>query len=217
MPARQSRTFLRRIKRRKFGELLLGQGTITQEQLDEALSLQKKDGGLLGEIMVQKGFISENEVARSLSTQYGLPVLRTREYEVDKEVLDKFSPQFLYVNLILPLGKIADLLLVAVCDLPPDSVIRELEEISQCEVVFYVSSVNDISDALTRYVPMSDDDLEEFASLRRKRGQKEATTQVSEQSSEEPVLTGESVFAELDNAWENIFDEAEQNLKKGGA
>jgi len=216
MPTRQTRTFLRRIKRRKFGELLLGQGTITQEQLDEALSLQKKEGGLLGEIMIQKGFISENEVARSLSTQYGLPVLRTREYEVDKEVLDRFSPQFLYVNMLLPLGRIADLLLVVVCDLPPDSVIRELEEISKCEVVFYVSSVTDISDALNRYVPMSDDELEEFASLRRKRSQTESTAPASDKGSEEPVLTGDGVFAELDNAWENIFDEAEQNLKKGG-
>ena len=39
------------MKRRKFGELLLSQGVISREQLDDALEIQKKDGGLLGEIM----------------------------------------------------------------------------------------------------------------------------------------------------------------------
>jgi len=220
------------MKRRKFGELLLSQGVISREQLDDALEIQKKDGGLLGEIMVQKGFISENEIVRSLSTQYGLPVLRIRDYDVDKELIGAFPTELLYINMILPLSSLADLLLVTVADLPDDETIRGLEERGQREVVFYLSSATDIRATLTKLVPVSDDDHTRFASLRRKKGGKKGPVKTTETTSEEKPVpveasgpsaakqkgggTDESLFGELDNAWESIFDEAEQNLKQDG-
>ena len=207
--SKKKRTFLCRIKRRKFGELLLSQGSITPEQLEEALELQQRDGGLLGEIMVLKGFISKNEIVRSLSMQYGLPVLRLRNYHVDKDLVARFKPELLYVNLVLPLSKIGDLLLVTAADLPDDSTIAALEEEGPFEVVFYVSSTTDISEALAKYVPVSEDLADEFVSRRRHKGVLPAE-RVEEEPEEQPV------FGELDNSWESIFDQAEQNVKQGG-
>lgn len=213
---RQTHTFLRRIKRRKFGELLLSQGTITPEQLEEALTLQRRDGGLLGEIMVHRGFISENEVVRSLSTQYGLPVLRISDYEVDKDVVARFPAKLLYVNLILPLSEIADLILVTVADLPEEPVIEEIEKESGREVVFFVSSTTDIGAALARYAPLSEEEMEGYVSLRRRRGNKDTSAAANDGETGGAAVEERGLFSELDNAWENIFDEAEQNLKKEG-
>ena len=228
--SKTNRTFLRRIKRRKFGELLLSQGSITPEQLEEALSLQHRDGGLLGEIMVSQGFITENEVVRSLSTQYGLPVLRVNDYEVDKDLVLRFPPELLYVNLILPLCEIGDLLLATVADLPDPEVIGALESMDNLEVVFYVSSNTDIGDALKRFVPVKDDQLQSFLSARRRKGipltaqQKkpsapkafDGSKPAGAASSIQEEVAGSKVFSEIDNAWESIFDEAEQNLRQEG-
>jgi type IV pilus assembly protein PilB len=41
------------------GELLIEGKEITQEQLDEALRIQKKDGDLLGAILVNLGYLDE--------------------------------------------------------------------------------------------------------------------------------------------------------------
>jgi hypothetical protein len=221
--SKQSRTFFRRVRRRKFGELLLSQGVISSEQLNEALELQRRDGGLLGEIMVHKGFISENEIVRSLSTQYGMPVLRVADFDVDKDLVGAFSPRLLYVSLVLPLCSMADVLLVTVADLPDDGSVKKLEEAAEREIVYYLSSSSDILAALARFAPVSDDDLQRFTSLRRRRcGVARPSRAESSESEESADADGgdaqeqQTIFSEIDNAWESIFDEAESNIKREG-
>jgi type IV pilus assembly protein PilB len=41
------------------GELLIEGGEITHEQLNEALKIQKKDGDLLGAILVKLGYLDD--------------------------------------------------------------------------------------------------------------------------------------------------------------
>jgi hypothetical protein len=165
---RRERVFLRRTKRQKFGELLLTNGSISPEQLEEALQAQQQGGGLLGDILLEKGFITETEIVRALSTQYGLPVLRGKDYEINKDVIERYPVDFLYSNLLLPFDKIGDLILVLVCDLPGDEAIAVLEK-DEFEVVFYVSSQNDIQAALAQYVPVTDEERRQYLSMRRKR------------------------------------------------
>jgi type IV pilus assembly protein PilB len=51
------------------GEMLLENGEITRQHLDEALEIQKKDGGLLGIILVNLGFINEQSLVKYLAIQ----------------------------------------------------------------------------------------------------------------------------------------------------
>ncbi len=57
----------------KIGEILIHQKSITQEDLELALWLQKHWGGLLGRILVSRGFVPEAELVAALSTQLGVP------------------------------------------------------------------------------------------------------------------------------------------------
>ncbi|HOK02020.1 MAG TPA: hypothetical protein PKX79_08080 [Spirochaetota bacterium] len=51
------------------GEILLENGVITREQLDKALKTQKEEGGLIGIILVQQGAISEQTLVEYLALQ----------------------------------------------------------------------------------------------------------------------------------------------------
>ncbi len=51
------------------GEILLEKGEITQEQLDKALEVQKNEGGLIGIILVNQGSISEQVLVKYLALQ----------------------------------------------------------------------------------------------------------------------------------------------------
>lgn len=51
------------------GDLLVEHGEITQGQLDEALEIQKKEGGLIGIILVNLGHINEQSLVKYLSIQ----------------------------------------------------------------------------------------------------------------------------------------------------
>ena len=51
------------------GEMLLENGEISRQQLDEALEVQKTEGGLLGIILVNLGFINEQSLVKYLAIQ----------------------------------------------------------------------------------------------------------------------------------------------------
>ena len=51
------------------GELLIEGKEITQEQLDEALRIQKKDGDLLGAILVNLGYLDDGVLLEFLRMQ----------------------------------------------------------------------------------------------------------------------------------------------------
>ncbi len=57
----------------KLGELLLYSGKVTKEQLNNALGKQKKDGRKIGEILVEEGCITSNDIIEVLEFQLGIP------------------------------------------------------------------------------------------------------------------------------------------------
>src|SRR2546428_11141 len=58
---------------RRFGDLLVSDGLITQPQIDQALSEQKRTGEKLGEILVRLRLITEDRLGHFLSRHYGIP------------------------------------------------------------------------------------------------------------------------------------------------
>lgn len=52
------------------GEILVEAGEITAEQLQEALDFQKENGGLLGEILVGLGYIQDEDLKKHLKDQW---------------------------------------------------------------------------------------------------------------------------------------------------
>ncbi len=59
-------------KRMKIGEILLSQGYITEEQLEQSLEEQKRTGISLGTVLVNMGAISEDDLTSVLGTQIAL-------------------------------------------------------------------------------------------------------------------------------------------------
>ena len=51
------------------GELLVQKNEITREQLDKAMEVQAKDGGLIGIILIAQGAITESTLVSYLSLQ----------------------------------------------------------------------------------------------------------------------------------------------------
>src|SRR2546429_9602156 len=68
------------------GALLLEKGLLTVEQLDAALAERQQNGGLLGETLVKLGFIFEDELARVLAEQVGVPFVNLDTIPVDVTV-----------------------------------------------------------------------------------------------------------------------------------
>ena len=66
---------------RPLGSLLADEGLLTREELEHALGEQERTGRLLGEILVDKGYVSGWTLTRVLAQQHGVDLHATREIE----------------------------------------------------------------------------------------------------------------------------------------
>ncbi|GAB4175768.1 MAG: response regulator [Geothermobacteraceae bacterium] len=62
--------------RKKFGEILVDAGVLTERVLQQALEVQKQTGKHLGQILEERGIITERDVAVVLARQFGLKTVR---------------------------------------------------------------------------------------------------------------------------------------------
>ncbi len=74
------------MKYTRLGDLLVGNGTITQQQLQQALELQKHNGKRLGDILRDNHIITENQVIEALMTQLGLEFIDLNAYTIGSEM-----------------------------------------------------------------------------------------------------------------------------------
>ena len=68
--------------KKRIGELLLQYTSLTQDQLDEALNIQKEENLLLGEILLSKNFIHPHDITKVICHQIDIPYLT--ELKVDE-------------------------------------------------------------------------------------------------------------------------------------
>jgi hypothetical protein len=206
-----------RIRRKLFGEILVSDGLVSKEQLDEALQLQKSTGEFLGSILLELGHITETDIVRTLSVQYQLPFLRPSLYDLDRKLIQKFRPEFLHLHKLLPLDQIGNLLLLVVTDIPSEEVVEEIQEVCQSNLAIYIGSISEVDQVLKDSAPVGE---EEEANIRRHRKGAEHSAPSSHKagdSSRDLGRGGEKEIAlSLDTSWESIFDEAEGNVKGEG-
>jgi general secretion pathway protein E len=63
----------------RLGELLVSRGLVSEQELADALAMQALIGGLLGQLLIRIGALSENDLNQLLSEQLGLKVLDNEE------------------------------------------------------------------------------------------------------------------------------------------
>src|SRR5216110_3425419 len=99
------------------GEIMLAQGTVTREKLDEALAAQAERGGRLGEVLVSLKACSEEQVLKALAAQLELPYqMRVAPDEISQDLIGKVPINFAKQARLMPLRMEDDHVVVAVAD-----------------------------------------------------------------------------------------------------
>jgi type IV pilus assembly protein PilB len=100
----------------KLGQLLIASSIISEDQLKQALNVQKKEGGRLGTNLIKLGFVDEDGLVSFLSKQYGVPSINLSEYKVDTNVLKLIPSDMAKKYLIMPVARVGATLTIAMAD-----------------------------------------------------------------------------------------------------
>jgi len=97
----------------RLGEMLIARGIISEEQLEEALREQQVTAERLGTILVTRGYVGEVELVRILAEHFGLDFVDLEERPIDPSAVQLVKESFARYHQLLPIGTEDDQLLVA--------------------------------------------------------------------------------------------------------
>lgn len=103
--------------RKKIGEILVGWGVVTQDQIDKGMQKAKADGKRLGEALVEMGACKEDQVAKALANQFGMEFVDLGAPGIaDKLDLKLIPDDLIKKHLILPMSKSGNRLTLVIHD-----------------------------------------------------------------------------------------------------
>ncbi len=143
--------------RLQLGQQLLNAGIVKPEQLEQALHIQESDGNklLLGEVLVQQGFCTEEQIMESLARGYGLPFARINPHIADPRVVDVLPREFLEKHHVLPLFKVHGKLTIAVSEPANVFLLEEIGRITECELLVVCATAREIQNTLQTHLPQA--------------------------------------------------------------
>src|SRR5437879_674966 len=92
-------------QKKRLGERLIDAGFLTQTQVDLALREQKRKGGLIGQILVDLGFVLPEVIADFIAKEAEAKVVDINRRPIEKDVLQLLPFEMAKRLRALPLGR----------------------------------------------------------------------------------------------------------------
>lgn len=108
------------------GQYLVKKGVISEEQLLQAVRLQKIEGIKIGSALMQLGYINEDQLYDALSEIYGFPLIDISKVEKDPQVARLIPSEIIKKYKVIPFARDGNTIKVAICD-PSTSIIDHLK------------------------------------------------------------------------------------------
>ncbi len=135
---------------RRLGDLLVADGLITPEQLQQALQEQKSSNEKLGSILVRLGMLHEDQYIGFLSRQYGIPSITLSQLDIDPEVVKLIPVQIAKKYEVLPIKRVGNTLTMAMADPTNVFALDDVAFMTNLQVVPVVASQGAIRQAIDR-------------------------------------------------------------------
>ncbi len=178
----------------RLGDMLVAEGVITQEQLQNAINYQAEKGGRLGNALVDMGFVSQDVIMAFVGTQLGIPHVNLEDYGTIPGTVLQAVPESLCVKqCLVPITQHDNRLTVAMADPLNMVAIDDIKLSTGFDVETVISSEADIRAAIERYYGVAAQDQQK-------------------QSSSEPTTDMNQIISSMgkDGNVEVMHEEAEQ-------
>lgn len=140
------------IKNLPIGKILVENGFINNEQLEEALEKQRSsEGKMLGDVMLEMGLVSETQLAQALSIRLKVPYVDLATTQINREAVMKIPEEKAKEKLVLAYAINNNRLMVATNDPINFYIFEELKVQTGMEIIPQISTKTAINEAIGKY------------------------------------------------------------------
>ncbi|MBN1490854.1 MAG: hypothetical protein JXA69_13130, partial [Phycisphaerae bacterium] len=143
------------LKGRNLGRILIKMGKITRTQAAEAKEVQAKQGGPIGQILVELGYADEADIQIALAAQVGMEPIDLSKLDLTPEIIAMVPAQVAHTYKIIPTDWQPETKLLSIALASPDNfqATDDLKTLMGFNIKAYISSNEQIESMLGRYYP----------------------------------------------------------------
>lgn len=143
-------------RKKRLGEILVEAGVITPEKIEEALATQRsqKNGDKLGTVLLDMGYIKEQQMVDALTEQLGYESINLSMVRISEEITKLADEAVLRKYNLVPFGfseKNPNVLKVAMSDPLDIRAIDDISIITGFQIEIYVTTQKNIATTIDRY------------------------------------------------------------------
>ncbi len=136
--------------KKKLGDLLVEVGLLDENQLNNAIKIQKKTGEKLGKILVKEGYLTEEQIIEALEFQLGIPHIDMRKVFIDANVAKLIPESMAKRHVAIPIKKENNSIFVAMADPLNIFAIDDIKLITKLDVKPLIASEDGILKAIDK-------------------------------------------------------------------
>ena len=139
----------------RLGEILIERKLISEEDLERALELQKERGDKIGKTLVDMGFVAMRDVLAALADQLGVPLVAIDGPPSVSTETEALSPRFLRQSRCLPVGRDDHTVTLAMADPLDVETIAAVRNCTGLKISTVLAAEQEILDAIDKYYGQS--------------------------------------------------------------
>jgi general secretion pathway protein E len=139
----------------RLGEILIERKLISEEDLERALELQKERGDKIGKTLVDMGFVAMRDVLAALADQLGVPLVAIEGPPSVSTETEALSPRFLRQSRCLPVGRDDHTVTLAMADPLDVETIAAVRNCTGLKISTVLAAEQEILDAIDKYYGQS--------------------------------------------------------------
>jgi len=155
VPKQRKAPTIEQLRGRQIGRVLIKMGKLRRAQVEEALEIQKKQRGPVGAILVELGYINEDDLNRALAAQSGMQMINLGKMDVPVEVAGIMSSQMANTYRVIPYDLDDNTNTLSLAMDNPDNFVAtdDLQTLLGYRIKAALCSKDELQTALDRYYP----------------------------------------------------------------
>src|SRR2546425_561024 len=141
------------MRSKSFGEriadVLIEEGLLLPNQLEEAIGIQKSEGGRLLKILTERQFVTDHDMVFSMGRCLNTPPVNLARLRVPEEVMSLVPREMAKANRLVPIARLDGKLFVAMADPTNVLAVDDLKRRVQLEIVPMIATERAVADALS--------------------------------------------------------------------
>jgi type IV pilus assembly protein PilB len=146
---------IEQLRGRQIGRVLIKMGLLRRSQVEEALEIQKERRGPVGSILVELGYITEENLNAALAAQSGMGLVDLGKMDIPPEVVAMVSAQMANTYRVMPYEYNAERNELSIAMDNPDNFLAtdDLKTLLGVRVKAALCNGQDLQNSLSRYYP----------------------------------------------------------------